>query len=468
MSQDNQHGVVELPSAGGPADHGLSSLGLIMQLGGTMIAAGIALMSFMLLVAMPGGPSEAMWLMLLLATCIARSLVHRMAGTELLYGRRTGLAGDGGNPLAGVQRYIIVGFAHAVLFTAILKVKFEAPTSFVFGVMLALSAWPATLAVLLQTSVFKRFTRDLPVSEDKGFEGASILMTVFGICGVLATGTILLSLFEAGGRSMQEGRILLVMLALVMLLVRSALHVQAGVSGLRTTSIDRSVELANRYANFGVISAFCAGGALMLVVMTSRLDLAGLASVTGICWMLMAWPLIIRRFFSDRQFADLLAGDNASLHRRAPDAGLTGLGWLLLAHGVFSASFLIPELVGLDELPGGLDKLWNLFGVIGGRSPWWNAGITMLQVWAGYEMIRMSRHHRIIGIIYAVGAAAVTLYVAWPVFQQFKAMKGGLSSPQNVLMLMPVAIALVIPASVLVLVNRKIAPTARARFRPKT
>ena len=70
-----------------------------------------------------------------------------------------------------------------------------------------------------------------------------------------------------------------------------------------------------------------------------------LALVTGVCWMLMAWPMIIRRFFSERQFADLLAGDDAPIHRRAPDAGLTGLGWLLLAHAMFGATMLIPQLV---------------------------------------------------------------------------------------------------------------------------
>ena len=43
-----------------------------------------------------------------------------------------------------------------------------------------------------------------------------------------------------------------------MLVVRSFIHVQAGFSGLRETQVDRAVELANRYANFGVISSFCA------------------------------------------------------------------------------------------------------------------------------------------------------------------------------------------------------------------
>src|SRR5947208_10758445 len=99
-----------------------------------------------------------------------------------------------------------------------------------------------------------------------------------------------------------------------MMVVRSFLHVQAGLSGLRETSIDRSVELANRYANFGVISSFCAGGAVLLFAMSTSLELGWLAAVCGMVWMLMAWPMVIRRFFSDRQFSDLLAGDAAPLH----------------------------------------------------------------------------------------------------------------------------------------------------------
>src|SRR4029077_10419221 len=108
---------------------------------------------------------------------------------------------------------------------------------------------------------------------------------------------------------------------------------------------DRSVELANRYANFGIISSFCAGGAIMLFIMSIAFDLTGLAVICGLVWMLMAWPLIVRRFFADRQFADLLAGAEAPVHRRAPDAGLTWLGWLLIAHAVFTASFLIPTVL---------------------------------------------------------------------------------------------------------------------------
>jgi len=118
----------------------------------------------------------------------------------------------------------------------------------------------------------------------------------------------------------------LFVLSLMLLVVRSVLHVQAGFSGLRETSVDQSVERANRYANFGVISSFCMGGALLLWVMSSAMSVAGLAMISGLVWILLAWPLIVRRFYSDRQFADLLAGDHAPVHRRSPDAGLTWLG----------------------------------------------------------------------------------------------------------------------------------------------
>ncbi|MDQ3366866.1 MAG: hypothetical protein M3680_15695 [Myxococcota bacterium] len=94
-----------------------------------------------------------------------------------------------------------------------------------------------------------------------------------------------------------------------------------------------------------MISAFCAAAALLLTTMASRIELISLASVAAVGWMLMAWPLIVRRFFGDRHFADL-ASDTAAVHRRAPDAGLTTLGWLLAGHAAVQAMFVIPELVG--------------------------------------------------------------------------------------------------------------------------
>jgi hypothetical protein len=285
-------------------------------------------------------------------------------------------------------------------------------------------------------------------------------MTVLGLCGALVVGTILLAIFGSGARVLREGRVVLMMLALVMLLVRSILHVRAGLSGLRTTSIDRSVEHANHYSSFGIVSAFCAGGALLLGVMTTRLDVTMLAVVSVMTWMLMAWPMLVRRFFGDRQFADLIAGDNADVHRRAPDAGLTGLGWLLIAHAAFGLSFQVPGMIA-DDL-GSMSRVFDAFEA-GSRSPWWNIGIAMFQLWAGFELTRMTVHHRIIATAYAVVTAVLTLYLFWPELQSLKHLK--LANTGQLISLMPVAIALVIPVATLVLVNRKVAPTATARFK---
>jgi hypothetical protein len=460
MTEQKQEGVVELVDAGVPADQGLSSLGLLMQLAGNLFAAFGALFAFSMLFALRGS-GETLWVLLLCGACIARSIYHRNAGTQLLYGTQS-LTAEGSNQrLAGVRRYIIVAFGQTLLVGAMLGGKFHLPGKMVLGIVLGFALWPALLAIFMQLPRFKRFQDDLPMSEDKGFEGASILMTVLGLCGLVAMGTALLVMLDLPGRA--QSQLVLVFLALALLVVRSVLHVQAGLAGLRETSVDRSVELANRYANFGVISSFCAGGAL-LVFMMQGMSIAGLAIVAGLCWLLMSWPLIIRRFYSDRQFADLLAGSDAPTHRRAPDAGLTGLGWLLIGYTAYSASFVIPQLFLGDGGNGReLQQIMALGGAAGFRSIWFTIGVLVLQGWAGFELVRMSPHSRILATVFGVVGTVVTIYINWPMLQVLKQMRIG----QDALMFGPLTMALIIPVATVVLVNRKIAPTARARFRQK-
>jgi len=229
---------------------------------------------------MGGRGDETLWILLLLGGAITRSLVHRSAGAQLLYG----VGGSGqGNRMAGIQRYLVVAFAQSALTGLLLVGKFKARGNIAFGVTAGLAAWPVTLAILLALPRFKRFKEDLPLTEDKGFEGASILMTMLGLCGVVASGTGLLVMLDLPNKALTRGPGVLVILSLAMLVVRSVLHVQAGFSGLRETSVDRSVELANRYANFGVISSFCAGGAIMLFIMSASFDLTAWPSSAAWC-----------------------------------------------------------------------------------------------------------------------------------------------------------------------------------------
>jgi hypothetical protein len=422
-------------------------------------------MAFSMLFAL-GGRGETLWVLLLLGASITRSLFHRAAGSVLLYGRPQDEGADGkNNRMHGVRRYIAVALIQCAIVGALLVGKFGVPGKLGLAIVGGLAVWPVFLAILLQLPRFKRYQDDLPLTEDKGFEGAAILMTVFGLCGVIGTGTILLFLLDMPGKALTRGAGVLIMLALGMLVMRSILHVQAGLSGLRETSVDRSVELVNRYANFGVISAFCGGGALMLFFMTSTMNIAGLAVIVGLCWMLMAWPLIVRRFFADRQFADLMAGEQAPLHRRAPDAGLTSLGWLLVAYAMYSASFLIPQLV-LGGSPTGREfgTLFAMAGTGGFRSLWFSVGVAVFQAWAGYELVRMSPQSRVIATLFGIVAAIVTIYVNWPMIQVLKQMRGFVGFDQAVV-IGPLVLSLIIPIATIVLVNRKITPTARARFR---
>jgi hypothetical protein len=464
MSEQNEPQVVDLVDAGVPADQGLSSLGLLMQLAGNVLAAYAALITFMMVFALGGGgSSETLWLFVVLGLSIGRSMFQRSAGTQLLYGR----AGfENVSRLAGVRRYVLFALAQSVMVAALLAAKFHVPTTLALGILGGLVAWPVTLAVLLQLPRFKRFQNDIPVTEDKGFEGAAILMSVLGMCGLIGGATVLIIMVQAGSELTKGAGVLLV-LTVAMLVVRSFIHVQAGFSGLRTTSVDKSVELSNRYANFGVISSFCGGGALLLFVMSSAVSIAGMALITGLVWMLMAWPLIIRRFFSDRQFADLLAGDNAPVHRRAPDAGITALGWLLLAYAMFSFSFTIPGMVAGGG--GGdmreLQSLMALGGAGGMHSMWFNVGVLVLQAWAGYELIRMSPQSRIIATVFGVVGVVVAVYMNYGLLHQLRHMHGVMGS--DAMGIGPLALQLIVPVATIVLVNRKLSPTARARFKTK-
>jgi hypothetical protein len=466
--------VVDLVSAGVPADQGLSALGLVMQVSGSVMAAYAGLVGFVMLFSLGGGGDRTIWALLIVGLCVARSMFHRAAGTELLYGR-TGLQDPEhpSDPLLGVKRYVLVGLAQSVVLAGVLALKLELPAMVAIGFAAGLATWPAVLMVLMALPRFKRFSTSsgpVPSSEDKGFEGASILMTIFGACGVLATGTVLAMLLRMPGRMLQQGPVVLLLVMLGVLVIRSFIHVQAGVSGLRETSIDRSVDLANRYANFGVVSSFCVAGAMLLIAMTTHFDVSGLAVVSGLCWMLMSWPLIIRRFYSERQFSDLLAGDHAPIHRRAPDAGLTALGWLLIAMAALSASLVIPQLLmgaGGHDAHSDFGEVLSVVSGAGDHSPWFSLGAAVLQLWAGVELVRMSPQARTIANVFGVISGAVAVYMMWPILSSLRGGDLFDSGPTGGVMFGVIATTLVVPVATLILVNRTISPTARARFRTK-
>src|SRR5688500_15230561 len=116
--QRNKDGVVQLVDAVVPADQGLSSLGLLMQLAGNVFAAGAGMLGFMVLTA-SRGRGDSLWLLLLIGLSIARSLMHRTAGSHLLYG--AGELRDGkALRVRGIRNYAVVALAQTAIVAAIL------------------------------------------------------------------------------------------------------------------------------------------------------------------------------------------------------------------------------------------------------------------------------------------------------------------------------------------------------------
>jgi hypothetical protein len=417
-----------------PADQGLSTLGMLMQLAGSSFAALATLLMLAML-----GDGVGGWMLAVFGLSITRSFVHRNAGKDLLYGAT--------NRLAGIHLYVVVALAQSVLVGFIAWWGLDMPGKEAFGLLVGLAVWPTCLAIVFARPRFRRFRAVMPIAEDKGFEGASILMIVLGFSGignVLAAAIVVLAVIEYIGEMAY-----VIWALLAVLLVRSILHVQAGFAGVRETTFDQTIMRAKRYADFGVITSFSLGGALLLFNIAANGGVIGLAIIAASCWLLLAWPLIVRQFFAERQITDLIAGDDAPPHHRAPDAGLTNLGWLLLAHAMLQTTILIPDLFGTP-----------LVAHVGDRSIWFSVAIVALQAWAGAELIRMSPQSRFIATAFGTIGTLVVGYIASPAMQHIEHMTSQTAATYGFLFL-----DTVIPPTTLLLVNRKIAPMARARFR---
>jgi hypothetical protein len=462
MVASRETGVVDLPRAGVPADHGLASLGLVMQLAGRTSAALAALAAS--LIALDARPIHATWLFFAIGLCIARSSAHRIAGRDLLYGRRTldGVA----DPFDATRTYIAFGVLHAVAIGAIATRALGATATTGAGLAAALALWPIVLAVVLRGPRFRRFQAGIPLGEDRGLESASILMTILGACGALSTGAIVALLGGLSSRHLEHGWGTMIIVVFALLLVRSCLHMRVGITGLRPRcpgSFDRPGELASRYVSFGLITAICVGCVLALLALSSPAPLAAIAAVAMSCWLLAVWPITLKRYVAHRQFAELLAGDRV-LHRRAPDAGLTGLGWLLAGHASAAASILVVELTATPRGAGRiLDGVLQLTGAARAPADLAVAAIVVgLEALAAAALIRMSDHRRAVATIYALVAGAVALAAAWPVARGLGARS---LDVRAVMQWIPVAIQIVIPAATLALVHRVAVPAARARYR---
>src|SRR5262249_17847013 len=108
------------------------------------------------------------------------------------------------------------------------------------------------------------------------------------------------------------------------------------------------------------------------------------------------------------------------------------------------------------------DMLFALAGAVGLRSIWWNVALVVLQAWAGYELVRMSVQSKVVATAFGIAGIAISLYLYWPVLS---ALRHSEMLGREVVLFGPLALNLILPVATILLIHRKIAPTARARFR---
>lgn len=460
-----------------PSDSGLSGLGLIMQLVGGVMTAIVACYGMLLLIVllMSGGGGRGgmpgtilLFMLAVLGTSIARSVCHSAAGQRLLY--------DGpGTPSSALKRYITVS-AVQVGVVVVGMLANDVPGGLMLAIVLLLSAWPVALLIVAKPKI-EEFGDAVPMADDKGFEGASILMLIFGIIGTGFGVIMLLGWLDYPGELKKQLLGVATLASFVMLTIRSAFHVRAGFRGSSAKLMSETADAAAKYANFGTIAAVVTGGAILVSMIGTMGAARGggggammvvmLIMVVMIAWVLLVWPLAIKRFFGDRQFATIV-DERAPSQQSSSDRGLPTLGWFLFAYGVYMlasgfAALLIGDLGDERAMRrmsrGGnpLGEMMGLLGGLGGKSPWYGIVIAATQIWAGVELIRMTPRYKIAGMVFGGVAAAIALYVYMPLLDSL--MEGGMGMVQNPLSgigFIMVVMALVLPVATFIFVQRKV------------
>src|SRR4029079_978096 len=100
---------------------------------------------------------------------------------------RGGVWLSGPSPCASVRRYLIMSRVNTGAWILILKGEASLPFSFLLPFISMLLAWPIALTVARNLPAYQGMRDRVPAGEDKGFEGASLLMLMFGLIGVIGT-----------------------------------------------------------------------------------------------------------------------------------------------------------------------------------------------------------------------------------------------------------------------------------------
>ena len=446
-----------------PADHGLTSLGLLMQLGGAVFGAILAFSAFIVLLS--GAPAGLIFKPVFIAILSAiRSGYHYRAGHSLVHGPPLDSV-DG--PLSGVARYIRVAFVHTALCGLVL---YDEHGALALALVAVWAFWPLAMFALLRAPHVRAMSERIPRAEDLALEGASMYMLILGIIGAMVAGLLAHGLFDAVG-FVASFEFVAMYVIVALLFYRSLLHTRAGRTGI-TGDLQLAAEHTRNYTRFSAVSTVVI---VVLLLMSGGVDAVGLSTLTflfTVAFLLLGWPRIINRFM-DQRLVDTYSARGQLTERRAPDMGLTALGWFLLALSLHGLATTLPALFIDDQGAHALDGEFLFtppLAVMFGRSIWLSIAIHALQLWAALEFIRMLDGYKIPASLYGLFGTGLTLYIIWPFFEDGRLLEyllGTQTFGAGIVVIAQVGISLAIPLTVLIMVRRQPPARATARFRDR-
>ncbi len=418
MQVRNAAAVIELGGAHQPSDRGLTSLGLLMQLAGTI---GVALMLAMAALPLTGrtlasfdaprcvddagktctcdpaasdqrsadqprrsrGGSEAPILFLVAIACVARSVFHRAAGISLVHDTDDG-------PRKHIAMYTLIAAVHTPVMLVFLH-TFGAGLITLLTAGAVLLAWPLTLQCVVRS---RRFATAANHRSDAGFEGIGVLLTSLGL---IAAAMVVLGVSSMMQHTSPAASAPTLGILLVggLLLTRSALQLLTGMRLRHNASLRGAVGAIRSYRRFSAATMLLIVAAVAAYGL-AQWSLATLAVVVvPTAWLLSAWPSTLGRLCEERAFAADMELDEVTTYGGNDDRGLVSLGWLVLAVAVTTLAFSLPS------------------AVLGGGS-WWLVGLAAVELWAAIELVTMSERHPQVVMSMGLFGVVVVLFALWP------------------------------------------------------
>jgi hypothetical protein len=285
-----------------------------------------------------------------------------------------------------------------------LKIKVEVPVSALVGSTVLMMAWPAAIFAVTRLPRFQALGPRLPMAQDNGFEGLAVLMAILGFAGLM--GSLVVGVLGFSVRAESPGLAKVLMIAGVALTVRSIIHFSVGVRAVRGTAVNAAADFL-RYGNVGMAIGAGVGGVLTVWLLVTTFDVFALATGVAVAVALTAWPAIVRRFVTWRHLADV-ASD--TVRRRSPDAGITALGWLLLAGAAISLGTYAGTALSQDGLGArSAQMVQQMAGVPFQQDhAWWQVPLALAELWAALELLAVTPRRRVVATVWAAAALVIT------------------------------------------------------------